>query len=185
MTILGIAGSLRENSFNRSLIDAAADLVPDGVELKTFDLAGLPFYNQDLDADGRRPEAVLEFARALREADAVLIATPEYNHVIPGVLGNALDWASRSLGSTPPLRDKPVAVVGASPGMVGTARAQDHLKLILMVVGARVLGGRGVLLASAGSKIRDGVLEDDTAQRLMADLLRRLTDSAHGLREAA
>lgn len=178
MTILAIAGSLRKASVNRSLVAAAAELAPEGVEVQPFYLHDLPFYNGDLDVDGVRPGPVLEFADAIRSADAVLFATPEYNHVVPGVLANALDWASRPLGGVVPLRDKPVAVMGASPGIIGTARAQDHLKFALMSIGADVLPRPGVVVGGAYRKIVDGRVEDEETLSRISKLLASLASFA-------
>jgi chromate reductase, NAD(P)H dehydrogenase (quinone) len=139
MRILGISGSLREGSFNTSLLRAAAEAAPDGVELELWDGIGeLPLYDADLDGDD-----VPEPARRLREAwsaaDAILFATPEYNGSIPGGLKNAVDWASRPRLEAV-LRNKPVAVVGASTGQFGALWAQQDLKRILGIAGARVVG---------------------------------------------
>ncbi|NNE68762.1 MAG: NAD(P)H-dependent oxidoreductase [Rhodothermales bacterium] len=167
MNILAIPGSLRSGSMNRRLLNAAVDRAPEGVSIDIRGLDGLPFYNGDLDGPGRWPAEVLEFADAIRAADGVLIATPEYNHVIPGVLANALDWASRPLGGVPPLRGKPVAVIGASPGIVGTARAQDHLKFVLMTIGAQLPPVQGLLVGQALKKMdASGVTDEQTLSRL-------------------
>lgn len=121
LRVLGIAGSLRSASHNRGLLDAAKELVPDGVEIETFDIGDLPMYNQNVEAEGD-PDTVTAFKAAIREADALLIVTPEYNYGLPGVLKNAIDWASRPpLGS--PLTRKPVAVMGASPSRRGRTSA--------------------------------------------------------------
>src|SRR5689334_2811378 len=123
--ILGIAGSLRKNSYNRSALQAARELAPAGVTLTTFDLDGLPLFNQD---DEQNPAArVTELKAAIRAADAILIATPEYNYSVPGVLKNAIDLASRPYGDSA-WTGKPVAVMGATMGTTGTARAQYHLR---------------------------------------------------------
>jgi chromate reductase len=167
MTILVIPGSLRADSINRSLAQAAVDTAPPGISVRLFDLADLPFYNGDLDNPENWPAEVLAFAEALRNADGVLIATPEYNHLFPGLIGNALDWASRPLGGLAPLKGRPVAVMGASPGLIGTARAQDHLKFALMTIGARVFTSAGLVVGSARSKFENGQLTDpETLRRL-------------------
>lgn len=177
MTILAISGSLRQGSINSQLLESARELAPDGVEVRPFSLEGLPFYNGDLDRPGAWPEPVLAFADALRSADGVLIATPEYNHVIPGVLANALDWASRPLGGTPPLRGKPVAVIGASPGMVGTARAQDHLKFMLMTIGADLPPIQGLLVGQALTKMKQGRFTDEQTLQRLQTFMAALTES--------
>ncbi|MBO6573917.1 MAG: NAD(P)H-dependent oxidoreductase [Rhodothermales bacterium] len=185
MTILTISGSLRDGSFNTALLDAAAEELGHEARFTRFDPGSLPLYNGDLDSDEHRPESVLALGDAIREADAVLFATPEYNHVIPGVLANLLDWASRPLGGTPPLRNKPVAVIGASPGLVGTARAQDHLKFVLMTIGARPLGGAGLLVGGALSKFEEGKLVDPETRRRLRELVDRLIRQAQARLEAA
>ncbi|MGH3009935.1 MAG: NADPH-dependent FMN reductase [Gaiellaceae bacterium] len=139
MRILGVSGSLREDSFNTSLLRAAVEAAPDGVELELWDGIGeLRLYDADLDGDDA-PESVRRLREAWSAADAILFATPEYNGSVPGGLKNAIDWASR-----PPLdavlRNKTVAVVGASTGQFGALWAQQDLKRILGIAGARVVG---------------------------------------------
>ena len=137
MTVLGIAGSLRAGSHNAQLLRLVAKELPEGVELEVFEgLAEIPAYDQDL--EDLAPEAVDELKAAIAAADAVLIATPEYNGSIPGALKNALDWVSRPLAETP-IRSKPVAVIGASTGAFGAVWAQRELKKVLGLMSARVL----------------------------------------------
>ena len=137
MTVLGIAGSLRAGSHNAQLLRLAAEELPEGIELVVFDgLAEIPAYDEDL-AD-LAPDAVEELKAAVSEADAILIATPEYNGSIPGALKNALDWVSRPIAETP-IRSKPVAVIGASTGAFGAVWAQRELKKVLALMSARVL----------------------------------------------
>ncbi len=139
MRILGVSGSLRESSFNTSLLRAAAEAAPDGVELELWDgIAELPLYDEDLDNDDP-PESVHRLREAWGAADAILFATPEYNGSVPGGLKNAVDWGSRPRLEAP-LRNKPVAVVGASTGQFGALWAQQDLKKILGAAGARVVG---------------------------------------------
>src|SRR5687767_13508981 len=129
ISILGIAGSLREASFNRRALAAAVELAPDGVSIRPFQrLAEIPLYNEDVKARGF-PPAASEFREAIAGSDALLFVTPEYNFSVPGVLKNAIDWASRPPDM--PLFGKPVAIMGASTGLVGTVRAQLHLRQIL------------------------------------------------------
>lgn len=123
--ILGFAGSLRKGSYNKSILSAALEMVPVNSILEIFDLEGIPPFNQDL--ENQPPERVKEFKTKIRSADAILIATPEYNYSIPGVLKNAIDWASRPFGDNA-FEGKPVVLMGASPGMLGTARSQYHLR---------------------------------------------------------
>ena len=139
MRILGVSGSLRVGSFNTSLLRAAAEAAPDGVELELWEgLAELPLYAGDLDGDDA-PAPVRRLREAWGEADAILFATPEYNGSVPGGLKNAIDWASRPRLDAV-LRNKTVAVAGASPGQFGALWAQQDLKRILGVAGARVVG---------------------------------------------
>ena len=123
--ILGIAGSLRRESYNRKALKAAIELVPAGAQLETFELDEIPIFNQDHEQDP--PRSVVEFKRQIRDADAILFVTPEYNYSIPGVLKNAIDWASRPYGDNA-WNGKAAAVMGASVGVIGTARAQYHLQ---------------------------------------------------------
>lgn len=140
MRVLGIAGSLRRDSYNHALLRVAGERLPAGAELVEFDRLGeIPPYDADLEADGApAPEAVAALREAMREADAVLIATPEYNHSIPGVLKNALDWASRPAGESA-LTGTPTAVIGASTGMFGAVWAQAELRKVLGALGGRVV----------------------------------------------
>lgn len=170
LTILGIAGSLRGASYNRGLIRAASEVAPAGTNLVSYDLAEIPMFNADVEAHGD-PPAVADFKRAIAAADALLIATPEYNHCVPGVLKNAIDWASR-----PPRRsvltDKPVAIMGASSGRGATARAQAHLRDGLAYTNGFVLPLPEVLVDFAGEKFDDeGNLTDDDTRDEVRDLL--------------
>ena len=138
MRVLGISGSLRAGSFNTALIRAAAELLPPGVEFELLEGIGdLPHYSEETDLDPA-PLAVALLRKAVRDADAVLISTPEYNGSLPGSLKNALDWASRPRGSSP-FEGKPVAVVGASPGLFGAVWAQADARRILGIMGANVV----------------------------------------------
>jgi chromate reductase len=129
MKLLAISGSLRKGSFNTQLLKAAAEYAGDGVSIELFDLADIPFYNGDLDGD-TRPAAVAALLDAIRKADGMLIATPEYNYSIPGVLKNAIDWASRPAFNSV-MRDKPTGILSSSMSTLGGARAQIHLRDVL------------------------------------------------------
>ncbi len=138
MRVLGISGSLRRGSLNSALLRAAAERLPGGAELVEFDrLREVPPYDEDVDAE-ETPAVVEELRAAVRSADAVLIATPEYNHSIPGQLKNALDWVSRPAGKSA-LNGRPAAVVGASAGMFGAVWAQAELRKVLAAMGGRVV----------------------------------------------
>jgi chromate reductase len=139
MRILGISGSLRRDSHNTALLRAAAELLPPGAELEIFDaLKAIPPYDADDDVPGAHGPAVVALKDAIERADAVLIATPEYNHSIPGVLKNALDWVSRPVTDNV-LRDKPAAVIGASTGLFGAVWAQAEVRKVLGAIGAEVV----------------------------------------------
>ena len=170
--IVAFAGSLRRRSFNRALVVAAAEIAPPDLSIESVEIGGLPFYDADLEAEGD-PPAVAEFKSAIGAADGVLIATPEHNDGIPGVLTNALDWASRLPGRSP-LAGKPTLVMGASPSQVGTARAQLHLRQVLAHVQARVLPPPELLVARAHERFDAELrLTDEGTRRLLADFLRR------------
>jgi chromate reductase len=168
LLVLGISGSLRKASYNTALLHAAVDLMPPGMRLEVFDLSPLPIFNQDYEKPF--PEAVVTFRDKIAQADALLIATPEYNSSITGALKNALDWASRS--PQPPLQGKPAAIMGASTGNFGTLRAQLHLRQILTHVGALPLGKPEVLVARAEQAFdADRKLVDASARGFLRDLL--------------
>jgi chromate reductase len=173
MKFLGFAGSLRRASYNRGLIRAAADLAPTGITIEVFDLGDLPLYNQDVE-DAGEPAAVVAFKEAIAQADALLVATPEYNHGLPGVLKNAIDWASRPRVSSP-LRDKAVAVMGASPGRGSTARAQAQLREAFVFTGACVMPLPELLIGSAGQHFDgNGNLTDAAMRASLVELIRAL-----------
>jgi chromate reductase, NAD(P)H dehydrogenase (quinone) len=174
LELLGIAGSLRGGSFNKLLLRAAAEEAPEGMRIRTFDLADIPLYNRDVEDRGD-PEPVSELKEAIAEADGLLIATPEYQYGIPGVLKNALDWASRG---DSPLDGKPVATIGASPGITGTARAHLQLRQTLQYNEARIVIRPEVLVARARQKFDDhGRLVDETARELIGELLENLAEA--------
>jgi chromate reductase len=172
MTILGIAGSLRKASFNRGALRAAQHLVPEGVSLEIFDLEGIPPFNQDDEA--HPPERVVQFKQRIRAADAILMATPEYNYSIPGVLKNAIDWASRPYGDSA-WDGKPVALMGASVGALGTARAQYHLRQVFVFLNMHPLNRPEVMIANASQRFDDkGNLTDEETKAHIQGLLAAL-----------
>ena len=174
--VLGFAGSLRKGSWNRSLLAAARDMAPAGMDITIHDLADIPLYNADLDNDDLRPESVDRFKEAIAAADAVLIATPEYNYGIPGVLKNAIDWASRP-GMNSVFVGKPVAMMGASSSTVGTARAQAHLRPVILSMKAGVLPHPDVLVAKAKEKFDDQRrLTDEATRKLLGEMLEHLLE---------
>jgi chromate reductase, NAD(P)H dehydrogenase (quinone) len=178
-TILGISGSLRRDSHNTALLRNAARLLPGGVRLELWDpeaLKQIPPYDQDDDAVGR-PEPVVALREALERADAVLFSTPEYNSSIPGQLKNALDWVSRPIAENP-IRNKPVAVIGASTGAFGAVWAQAELRKVLGSLGARVTEGE-LAVGHAHERIdADGLLADadhlEQLEEVVTDLVRQV-----------
>jgi len=177
LRVLGIAGSLRTGSYNRALLHAAQELAPQGMQIATFDLALISPYNADVEAAGW-PEPVAALHAAIREADALLFATPEYNHSIPGVLKNALDWASRPPDDCP-LHDKPAAIMGASTGAIGTARAQMHLRIVCATVNMFTLNRPEILVSRAQDKFdAQGRLTDEVTRRFLARFLQALLEWA-------
>jgi chromate reductase, NAD(P)H dehydrogenase (quinone) len=172
MTVVGIAGSLRQRSFNRALLRAAVGLAPEVMRLEVFDLGPVPVYNSELDENyggGPYPDAVAELRARVDAADALLIVTPEYNWGPPGVTKNAVDWMSRPVG-TSPLANKPVALAGTSPGPAGTGRAQLQLRQHLLSTNSYVLQQPMVQLGSAATLFDDNLDLVDEAAR---DLVRR------------
>jgi len=170
--ILGFAGSLRKESFNRSLLRNALRFVPENSSLEIFELDGIPPFNQDTEKD--MPEKVQEFKSKIREADAILISTPEYNYSVPGVLKNAIDSASRPYGDNP-FDGKPVAIMSASIGMLGGARAQYHLRQIFVFLNMYPINRPEVMVNFASDKFdSDGNLLDETSQKLLDELIRNL-----------
>ena len=171
--ILGISGSLRERSYNRALLQAARELAPKGVEIDEFDLAAIPLYNPDLEAAGD-PEPVAALRDAVRNADALLLATPEYNRGTSGVLKNAIDWLSRPAMASI-LRWKPTAVIGASTGRGGTRRAQQQVRDALLFPGAIVLDEPEVAVPLAWEHFdEDGRLVDERTRESIRALLQGL-----------
>lgn len=175
--ILGFAGSLRRESYNRALLRAASELLPPETDLDVFDLGPIPLYNMDVEREGL-PEPVVAFKAAIRRADAILIATPEHNWSVPGVLKNALDWATRPAGDNP-FAGKPVAVMGTSTGLWGTLRAQLHLRQVLASLETHPLTRPEVLVAQARDKFDgSGRLIDETARQHLRQLLAALREWA-------
>jgi chromate reductase len=171
-SILGIPGSLRKASFNRHALVAAQALVPAGAALEIFELEGIPPFNQD--QEKQPPTRVTELKAKVRAADAILFATPEYNYSIPGVLKNAIDWASRPYGDNA-WQGKPVAVMGASVGILGSARAQYHLRQCFVFLNMYPVNQPEVLIASAAQRFNErGELTDETSRELIRKLLAEL-----------
>lgn len=172
--ILGIAGSLRKESFNRGALRAAQELAPEGVEMEIFDLDGIPGFNQDHEREP--PAIVAEFKKKIREADAILFSTPEYNYSIPGVLKNAIDWASRPYGDSA-WDGKPAAIMGASGGNIATARAQYDLRKSMVFLNMFPINKPEVMIGGAGDKFdAEGNLTDATTRDFIRQQLEALVD---------
>jgi chromate reductase len=178
--ILGIAGSLRRDSYNRSALRAAAQLTPARATIEEFQLDGIPAFNQDEEQDP--PATVVEFKRRIRAADALLFVTPEYNYSIPGVLKNAIDWASRPHGDSAWI-GKPAAIMGASMGAIGTARAQYHLRQVFVFLNVYAINQPEVMIGNAAERFdAHGNLRDETSKKLIRQLLQNLVDWTERLR---
>lgn len=176
--ILGISGSLRSKSHNTGMLNFVQENLPDGVSMEIADLADIPLFNQDDEAD--LPASVQRFKAAIAVADAILIATPEYNHSIPGVLKNAIDWASRKPNV---LSDKPLGIVGAG-GQFGTTRAQYHLRQIATSLNMHALNVPQVLVYRAWEKFdADGRLFDEETQKILREHVRALIVWTRRLRQ--
>ena len=172
--VLGFAGSLRQRSFNRAALRAAVELAPEGMTIETFDLTPIPLYNDDVKQQGF-PPAVEAFRDQIRAADALLIVTPEYNYSIPGVLKNAIDWASRPPDQ--PFDGKPIAIMGASPGRLGTARAQYHLRQCFVFLNGLVMNRPEVMIAGAAQVFDDQLrLTDEATRDFISKLLASLVE---------
>ena len=182
--ILGISGSLRKASFNTALLRAATELVPDGATLElSQEIGTLPLYDDDVRERGW-PTPVESFRAQLARADAVLISSPEYNYSIPGPLKNAIDWASRP--PSQPFADKTLAIMGASPGMLGTARMQYHLRQVAVFLNMHLVNRPEVFVAKAPDKFdATGKLTDEGTRKAVADLLLALRDFTLRLRQSA
>jgi len=177
LSVLGLCGSLRQGSFNMAALRTAIEVKPPGMSVEVADLSAIPFYNEDVRAQGF-PPPVETLRRQIAAADALLFACPEYNYSMSGVLKNAIDWASRPPDQ--PFAGKPVAILGAAAGMAGSARAQHHLRQSCVFLDMHPLNKPEILIGQAQSKFdAEGRLTDETARNLIRDLmtaLQRWTD---------
>jgi len=174
LRVLGLCGSLRKGSYNRMTLHAAEELLPDGMSLHTYDLRPIPPYDEDVREAGY-PPVVQALRNKIAASDAILFVTPEYNYSVPGVLKNAIDWASRPPDQ--PFNGMACAIMGASPGMLGTARAQFNLRQICVFLNMYPLNRPEVLIAQADKKFdAEGRLTDETTRKFMRDLLVALGD---------
>lgn len=181
-TVLGISGSLRRGSFNTAALRAAQELAPEGMTIERCDISTLPLYNEDLRGAGF-PPPVQRLRDQIAAADALLFVTPEYNYSMPGVLKNAIDWASRPPDQ--PFNDKPAAIMGASPGMIGTARAQYHLRQSCVFLNMHVVNKPEVMIGGAAGKFdAEGRLTDEPTRGFIRDLLVALAAWTDRLRPA-
>jgi chromate reductase len=175
LRVVGIAGSLRRASFNRALLSAAQELAPPNLLIEVRELHDVPLFNEDLDFD-RTPAPVEELRRAVRAADGVLLVTPEYNHGVPGVLKNAVDWLSQPLRQSA-LEGKPAALMGASTALTGTARSQSQLRQAFVLTDSPVMQQPEVLIARAQEKFdSQGRLVDESTRRFLTGFLIRLAE---------
>jgi chromate reductase len=181
VNVLGFAGSLRKGSFNRMLLRSAVELAPPGMTIDTVELDMIPLYNGDVEAQGD-PEPVAEWKDLIRRSDAILVVTPEYNFGIPGVLKNAIDWASRPPGKSV-LNGKPAAIMGASPGAFGTVRAQLQLRQAFVFTQTPAVLAPEVLVAKAHEKFDpEGRLTDEPTRKFVRQLLEALAAWTERLR---
>ena len=164
--ILGVAGSLRKDSYNRKLLGAIAGIAPENIEVEIYELDKIPLYNQDIDTPESMPESVRDFKRRIKEADAILFVTPEYNRSIPGVLKNAIDWASRPYNDNS-FDDKPVATIGATDGMLGTAVAQYHMREIFSFLNAHPMERPQLFVSGISKKLAGGKVQDEELKKLL------------------
>jgi chromate reductase len=175
LEIAAFAGSLRQASLNRALLRAATELAPADLHIVVYDLMDVPVYNADVEAAGS-PPGVVELRNAVRRSDGLLIATPEYNHGVPGVLKNAIDWLSRPARQSV-LDRKPVAMMGASPGMTGTARAQEQIRQVFAATNTLLMPQPEVLVARAADKFdAAGRLTDEPTRAFLAKFLERFAE---------
>jgi chromate reductase len=182
LRILGIAGSLRRGSYNQGALRAAKLLVPEKSEIDSFQLDHIPMFNED--DEKRPPSSVLELKKRIRRADALLIITPEYKYSIPGVLKNAIDWACRPPGDSA-WSGKAAAIMGASLGAIGTARAQYHLRQILVALNLFTLNQPEVVMADAAHQFdENGNLIHEPTKQLIRELLKNLVDWARRISPA-
>ena len=169
MKVLGICGSLRQASYNGMALRAARKLAPAGIEVEIADISAIPLYNDDLRTNGE-PDSVVQLKAQVRAADAVLLVSPEYNFSVPGVLKNTLDWLSRP--PEPPFDGKPVAIMGASMGPLGTARGQYHLRQVLVFMNTFTVNKPEVFIGNAQAKFNaEGELTDEATAKFITDLL--------------
>lgn len=176
MEILGISGSLRKASYNTAALNAAKSLLPTGVTLKQFDISSIPLYNEDIREKGF-PDIVQQLRDSITKSDALLIVTPEYNYSVPGVLKNVIDWASRPPNQ--PFDRKPIGIMGASPGMLGSSRAQYHMRQMFIFLNGMIMNTPEVMISSAHTKFDDkGNLIDQSTKDMIQKYMFALVEWA-------
>lgn len=178
--VLGICASLRRESANRTLLECAIELAPGSIKVETFERLGeIPPYNEDVKERGF-PDPVAELRRRIGEADGVLIASPEYNYTIPGVLKNAIDWVSRP--PEQPFAGKPIALMGATPGVMGTARGQRSIRDAFLFLDGRIMNTNEVMVPGVYDKIEDSRLTDEQTRKFVGDMMKAFADwiALHG-----
>ncbi len=170
MKIAALSGSLRKGSFNTMLVHTAAKHAPVGMSLQIADISAIPLYNGDDDLPDSKPAAVLALADQLRAADGILISTPEYNYSFSGVIKNTIDWMSRV--SNQPFSKKPIGIIGAAAGQFGSARAQYHLRQVLVCLNARVMPRPEYFMAAVQTKFaEDGTLRDEDSAKFLTSYM--------------
>jgi chromate reductase len=180
MTILALLGSLRDASFNKMLLHAAEELKPEGMTIVEANIFDIPHYDQDIE-DAGVPDSVRKLKQQIAEADALLFVTPEYNYSVPGVLKNAIDWASRPPQENP-CAEKPAAIMSASTGLMGGSRAQYHLRQICVFLDVYVMNKPEVIIPRAAERFKDGKLIDEPTRQHIAKQLATLQAFAQRLR---
>jgi chromate reductase, NAD(P)H dehydrogenase (quinone) len=168
LRVLAISGSLRQASFNTALLRTAIDLAPAGMVIETAEIGDLPLYDEDVRAKGL-PDPVQRFRDHVARAEGILVATPEYNYSVPGVLKNAIDWASRP--PQQPFAGKALGIMSASSGLSGAMRAQYHLRQIAVTLDLHVMNKPEIFVRSAGEKITDGRLSDEATRKVVGDFM--------------
>jgi len=182
LTILGIAGSIRKASINRAALRAAQQLAPADARVEDFDIEGLPGFSQDLESNP--PQRVVELKQRIRSADAILFVTPEYNYSVPGVLKNAIDWASRPYGDSA-WAGKPAAIMGATMGTLGTARAQYHLRQMFVFLNMYAVNQPEVMISNAHKHFDEqGNLTEEHTKKLIGQLLHELVKYTRQLQKS-
>ena len=172
VNIIGLAGSLRRESLTKTLLEAARDVSPENMRVTIFPLHEIPLYNNDVEAEHGFPDAVVALRDAIKEADGLILGTPEYNGSLSGILKNAIDWASRE-GL---LAEIPVVTIGGSPGALGATKAQEHLRQICLHLGMYVLPRPTIAVPQLPKKVEDGVLTDETTRKFIKQQMETFYD---------